>query len=316
MKADYPLVQKAMMKSMSLLFKRQCASGAAQISYTWSLEECPEVEIVFADSLTHLQGSLEGLLKAYKCKVMKGDVDHSLININTLWTEIPRQRIEDYQRGDTDGLYELLIKYDSVVQQQLGWSWINNGILTSASLAEKSYFGMHYREMECPIYRLTAEDSDYCRAAYAGGLVDCFHKGYHPRVVALDVNSSYPSSMIPALPVGPYHKVLLNRYHAGEPLQQGIYRVTVTYTPQLQYPSIGLKRDGKYVFARLENQTVSVTSEEVSYAFSLGYRLFLLDAVVSMRSERIYDSFIGGGYLRRVAAKKAMKLLGKADITA
>lgn len=72
---------------------------------------------------------------------------------------------------------------------QVGFSLIKNNVLTTASLAEKTFFSKYYKG---GLYTMPEEMSQFCQRAYKGGLTDTFKTGVFERVVSADINSSYP----------------------------------------------------------------------------------------------------------------------------
>tara|TARA_R110002153_G_scaffold47949_1_gene135341 strand:- start:915 stop:1130 length:216 start_codon:yes stop_codon:yes gene_type:complete len=65
--------------------------------------------------------------------------------------------------------------------------------------------------------------------------------------------------------------------------------------------------EGKNIPATFKNETKYITLPEIEYAYSLGYDIVLLSAVISKRSTYIFREYIDKLYARRIAAKKEMK---------
>jgi DNA polymerase elongation subunit (family B) len=206
---------------------------------------------------------------------------------------------------DCEVLYKAMLRYDDLMQDELGWSFLKNNVLTGTSMAEKIFFGKYYKG---GLYTMTDDMATYCRRAYKGGLTDTFRTGIFDRVISCDINSSYPHQMTKApLPVGKSFMITINRPYSGEPLLEGIYRVVVKSTPMnLLYPCLGDIIDGKLCFSHWQNHEMSITKEELVYAFGEGYQFHILDACVCERTADIYHDYIFGAYEERRELKKKM----------
>lgn len=72
MKADHPLIQKAMLEDPRFRLTGQCASGMAQISYTYEVTGVTGVNaVMFLDSMNHAKCDLETFLKNMGVPVQK-----------------------------------------------------------------------------------------------------------------------------------------------------------------------------------------------------------------------------------------------------
>lgn len=88
-------------------------------------------------------------------------------------------------------------------------------------MAQRTYFSGYYNGK---VYKMTEEQSDFCRKSYLGGLCDNFCRGYFKRVISVDINSSYPSQMCKAaLPVGKSRHINLQTVYKGQHILDGIY---------------------------------------------------------------------------------------------
>ena len=74
--------------------------------------------------------------------------------------------------------------------------------------------------------------------------------------------------------------------------------------------------EGKNLPSNLTNYEKKITVPEIEYAFQCGYKIILLDAVVSQRQTYVFREFIDKLYNKRLETKKLMKQLkneGKED---
>ena len=207
---------------------------------------------------------------------------------------------------DCEVLYRSLIKYDEILAESLGWSILKNNVMTTASLAERLFFGQYYKG---GLYSMPSAMMEFCQRGYKGGLTDNFQTGVFDRVISADINSSYPHQMTKApLPVGKAFQQTFNRRYAGEPLLEGIYHVIVISTPlRIKYPIISVIVDGKLTFPHLENAEVYITKEELVESHKRGYRIHLIDAVVCERTANVYGEYISTAYQNRRDLKAKMK---------
>jgi hypothetical protein len=81
-KADYPIVEKALLETPLFRLEGQCASGMAKISYTYKVLgefESGNLFVQFTDSLNLYKGTLDEFGKAVGLDVEKTHVDHNII---------------------------------------------------------------------------------------------------------------------------------------------------------------------------------------------------------------------------------------------
>jgi hypothetical protein len=132
-RADYPVIQKALLDDKRITLTGQCASGMAKISYTYRIEE--GLTVTFIDSLNHMQCSLDTFGKNMGLKIEKQHCDHAAIKMDNYKSEIVRQRIDYYLEMDCRVLYDAYMTYRNQLLESYDVDIISESIFTSASLA-------------------------------------------------------------------------------------------------------------------------------------------------------------------------------------
>jgi hypothetical protein len=303
-RADYPVIQKALLDDKRIILTGQCASGMAKISYTYQIEK--KLTVTFIDSMNHMKCSLDTFGKNMGLKIEKQHCDHSVIKIDNYKTEIERQQIDYYLEMDCRVLYDGLQVYREQIREEHGVDIILESLLTSASLAQAVYFKNYY--VKDQLYSMPEHMAAKCKKAYFGGLNEVFKRGTFTRVVALDVNSAHPASMIGNLPVNKSYERTFNELYVGQPLHFGIYRIIVISTPRhLKYPLLCDLVDGRLAFRHFQKYEMSVTHEDLEYAHKLGYNIHILDAIVCEQVGQPYTKYITEMYDARRKLKALMK---------
>lgn len=108
-RADYPVIQKALLEDPRITLTGQCASGMAKISYTYTIEF--NLTVTFIDSLNHMKCKLEDFGKNMGLKIEKQHCDHNCITLENYQSEISRQRIDYYLEMDCRVLYDAYMAY-------------------------------------------------------------------------------------------------------------------------------------------------------------------------------------------------------------
>lgn len=99
---------------------------------------------MFADSLNLYRGSLDSFGKDMGLPIEKNHVDHHVICRENYEREIVSQKIDVYLKRDCEVLYFAMKKYDELLHAEIGFSILRNNILTTASIAEKTFFSKYY----------------------------------------------------------------------------------------------------------------------------------------------------------------------------
>lgn len=140
----------------------------------------------FLDSYQLIPASLAKLTKAFNTDVKKHDYfDYDTPEDDPRWSE--------YLKDDCVSLYQTLMSFYELVEERLG----GEVGMTTAATAMKT-FRRSYQS--APIERHSPHH-EFFREAYYGGRVEIYReeaKGLH----YYDINSSYPYSMLQAMPTG------------------------------------------------------------------------------------------------------------------
>lgn len=113
--------------------------------------------------------------------------------------------------------------------------------------------------------------------------------------------------MLEPLPTGPYFYNVNHKIFNGEYLKPGVYQVVVIKSPQLENYFLCDEDNGRLVCANVVNYKMYITEEEIIYAYSLGYEIFLVDSWVCESKTDIFSGFVNKLYAERKDYKKAMK---------
>ena len=265
---------------------------------------------MFLDSLDIIKSSLDVITKMYNVVHAKGNVDHNVVNANNFREEIVRQNLITYCNNDCIGLIEALVKYRDSIFDEYGIDiWGKKMVYSTASLAMKIYKTNYYKKT----YHLhipTTEFNDYAKCAYKGGSNQIFYRGIfkNRRVRSIDYNSMYPYCMTGLFPIGPYFKQNFGMLYTGQQsLYHGVYKVIVLETPDLETYFLCDKINGMLVAAKFTNYQLHITQEELLYAHKLGYKMYIIDAVISKNMGYIFKDFVEDLYEKRKQVKKEMK---------
>lgn len=154
-KSDYPKILKTLLYDDRFKLHTQLKSGGLDISATYKVK-CGSItkEVIFLDAIRFYSGSLKEFLETTGCEIKKGDVQHDLITLENLEEQIVAQNIHDYLKADVVGLSEAISKYFKIVLDQTGINMAEDGVYTSASLAEKIYFRNYYPKLKHQIFNI------------------------------------------------------------------------------------------------------------------------------------------------------------------
>lgn len=237
----------------------------------------------FRDSSAILPFSLKKLTHDFNVETKKGEYDHSL-------NRGYNQDLADYLKSDCLGLFQVLDKYfNSDLIRKVGAS------TTIASQAQKIFRSYLTEE----IFSLPQAHNDFCREACHGGRTEIF-RPIGKKINVYDVNSLYPSVMRD------------NYYPSGrsintktfKPGKLGIYKVKVI-APKMYLPIIPTKINNKLIFPTGEF-TTSITSEEIEYAETLGYKFEIIEGVYFTQKTKYFEKFISDMYSKRQQATNSV----------
>lgn len=157
--------------------------------------------ITFHDSFKLTVTSLDNLCKDLKTNTQKlvDTVDHSKINSSNYMSFIPI--LEPYLKNDCRCLNEAMIKYINAVYEDDGLDLTR--YCTASAYAVKSFFYKYYQQEEFPIYKLSKEQDQFCRASYFGGNTQAFTLGHVGKCWYWDRVSLYPDVGRNDIPYGP-----------------------------------------------------------------------------------------------------------------
>lgn len=102
--------------------------------------------------------------------------------------------------------------------------------------------------------------------------------------------------MLEALPTGPYYYNVNHKLYDGEELKQGIYQIVVINAPNLQNYFLCDQEEGRLTAARVSNYKMFCTEEEIKYAHSLGYQMFLVDSWISENKIDLFSDYVNTIY--------------------
>ena len=65
------------------------------------------------------EGTLSDFLKAMDTEIQKGDVNHEIMSLDNYMTQIEKQNLYSYLRGDVIGLHQGILKFrDQILELQ------------------------------------------------------------------------------------------------------------------------------------------------------------------------------------------------------
>lgn len=191
----------------------------------------------FLDSYKLIPAGLEKAGKALKVEMQKEEAfDYDTPETDPRWLT--------YLERDCRSLYEVITKFHSIIEDELGGE-------VGVTLASTSMLTYRRRYLKAPIQRVK-ETHDFVRRGYYGGNTQMFvreAKGLH----CYDINSSYPYAMLGRVPVA------YEREYTGRPPDQflehsiGFVEAEVNWTglgiPETNYPCLPYRApQGKLIY--------------------------------------------------------------------
>jgi DNA polymerase type B, organellar and viral len=187
----------------------------------------------------------------------------------------------EYLDYDVLGLVEAIKVYRRVVYETFGVM----PALTAASTAMAAWRATIPEESF--YWRQRPAIEDFCRHSYAGGIVFLTTVQKQFNMAHIDVNAMYAWAMRQGVPIGT--AATCDQYEHGYP---GFYRCLVTVPDDEEYPFIPyFNPKGGMAWARGTFET-TLPSCTIEYAWSLGYKIEVLDGVVFEKIDYIFTEFL------------------------
>jgi len=243
--------------------------------FQFSLKLKNGLTVEFRDSYILCAGSLDKLLKEFKCETKKltGDIDHKTVNADN-FMEI-KEKCLPYLQNDVLGLYELVDAMRKVYHEDYDIKL--NEALTCASTARKFFINNHDFDT-IPLYEIPFNQYLELKDYYYGGRCECFHIGkVEKELYYYDFTSLYPFVMAKnAFPYGTYTKKDIS----GKKFDNNWFGMVKCYVRTTDFnmkPYLPYKDEtGKLCFSHFkENKLLWITTEEWKYIIenNLGYEI-------------------------------------------
>ena len=243
--------------------------------FQFSLKLKNGLTVEFRDSYILCAGSLDKLLKEFKCETKKltGDIDHKTVNADN-FMEI-KGKCLPYLQNDVLGLYELVDAMRTVYKEDYDIKL--NEALTCASTARKFFINNHDFQ-NIPLYEIPFNQYLELKDYYYGGRCECFHIGAVDKdLYYYDFTSLYPFVMAKnPYPYGTYTKKDIS----GLPFDKNWFGMVKCYVRTTDFnmkPYLPYKDDvGKLCFSHFkENKLLWITTQEWNYIVDnkLGYEI-------------------------------------------
>ena len=302
----YELIYKLIGKTDIPIYNSLIKDGRI---FQFSIKLNNGLTVVFRDSYILCAGSLDKLLKEFKCptKKLTGEIDHKLINADNFMSL--KEKVLPYLENDVLGLYELVDSMRKVYKEDYN---INlETALTCASTARQFFINNH-DWYNVPIYEIPFNQYLELKDYYYGGRCECFHIGsVEKELFYYDFTSLYPWVMAKSpYPYGTYKKKDI----AGEkfnPKWFGMVKAYVRTTDFTMRPYLPHKDNvGKLNFSHFkENTLLWITTEEWRYIIdnNLGYEINPLEI---LDYENQHTAYFKGMVDKLFKAKKDAEMEG------
>ena len=302
----YELIYKLIGKTDIPIYNSLIKDGRI---FQFSIKLNNGLTVVFRDSYILCAGSLDKLLKEFKCptKKLTGEIDHKLINADNFMSL--KEKVLPYLENDVLGLYELVDSMRKVYKEDYN---INlETALTCASTARQFFINNH-DWYNVPIYEIPFNQYLELKDYYYGGRCECFHIGsVEKELFYYDFTSLYPWVMAKSpYPYGTYKKKDIS----GEkfnPKWFGMVKAYVRTTDFTMRPYLPHKDSvGKLNFSHFkENTLLWITTEEWRYIIdnNLGYEITPLEI---LDYENQHTAYFKGMVDKLFKAKKDAEMEG------
>jgi len=183
------------------------------------------------DTAVKFPSSLKDLLKTFAPHLPKGDV-----NFKTETFETTNQRHIDYALRDSEGLYFAIERIDALMQDYFSISFHDRPTAPGLAIMAFKAFCKTNKEKYPSISR---ELSEIFRDSYYGGQTLALDCNWHDDVIALDIHSSYGSTMLnERMPIG--HCISFHP-SAQHDLEDSVLYDAHVYVPDGVFPSLKSK---------------------------------------------------------------------------
>ena len=294
-------------------------SGACMTSYLEQTGRIINIQmnsktktIILRDSLNLIASSLDSACKSFKPKTVKleGDVEHDKININNCYTKKIYKYTSGYLKNDCLSLYEILEKFDNIIDKAYGFSV--KDVMTNASIARRVYLDKYYDEDVTPLYKLTKEVDKELRKYYYGGRNEVMTKlGYTKgKLYYVDFTSLYPYIMskykiqygkMNIINVEDKDKKVFNKKWFG------FIKCRFRNKHKKEIPLHAIIKDNKLVFPHVDNWEESViSSEEIRYAIDnkIGYEYEFIKVYNYKKKSVHFKKIVNDLYKMKIDAQK------------
>lgn len=314
-KHDFPLLQKALLSCQSIWkHKEDLKSAQNEIAVFFQHIET-KCEFMFIDTVNLLWTSLEVITTMFQVEHAKGSVDFSKINPFNFPRQIVKQNMIEYLTGDCLGLCESFQAYRQKIFDKYSVDVFGKQpILTSSSLAMRVFKTNYYDQENTPIHIPTLEQNTFASKAYKGGSNMIFWRGrfLNRKIRSGDFNSSYPHEMYETeYPIGPYKMKECGFVYDGRELPCGVFEIIILESPDLPIFFLCDVVDGLLTAGKFQKYKLYVTTDEIKYAQTLGYSMFLVWCIYSEKTSKVFRKFVESVYNDRKTIKNELKELAK-----
>lgn len=277
-----------------------------------------KTKIILLDSLQLIPGSLDDILKSFKCKIQKNKFPYKAVNKNSLYYEGKKpnktyyNNISDkeylsipennwnmqtetlkYLKSDIEGLLEAVTKFKNSIYKNYQLNITKFTTLPGLVLAvyTSSYLP---NNLKSELKMIKGEIEREIRSAYFGGNVDVFinklSNGYY-----YDMNSQYSKAMLNDMPAGDPILSLetdLNKIFGFVYGEITCPDESVLQVPFIQYkdPLFKLNSCPRGKFSRL------IFSEEIKYALKYGYKINIKYCYQFKRGVGLFTKYVNDLY--------------------
>lgn len=246
---------------------------------------------IIADSFPIFLMKLDKFAKAFNLDVKKGNEDIRYLNPMRL-TKDKMDKIKEYCRRDVMVLIEGYKAFERILRDKFQ---MTTPLYECVSLPQIS-LKLLRKNTHMFTHKLPMIDKK--RYTYSGGRCEIFKLYNIGKIYYYDVNSLYPYVMANRkYPIGPYHPI--NDIDAS-----GIVKIKLEgdqptfYIPPLPYKqripfgthdSRVVEKTVKLYFPNIENDIMTMTTEEARMLEDLGYRYDVLEGIGSNDTENVFD---------------------------
>lgn len=233
----------------------------------------------FCDSYKLMPVPLGKLTKDFKVRSTKGFINFEAGE--KFYKNNPAHR--EYLRDDVLGLYQVMVKYRRVINEEFG------GIeprTTAPSTAFKSWCAL----LDERVYKHSPDVNAFARLSYYGGRTECYHQGEIFPIVCIDVNSLYPYIM---QEVGGLHKPFYTtRWQEEE--YEGFYKVRASIPETSKFGYLPYRKPDKTgVLFPVGRFTTYATSSEIRFAMESGCDIQVIEGwCFEINDKQLFTKFV------------------------